>query len=203
MFLEQPIPSYKLKFHYVDPELIWEYDGVGGGRFSCYAPSFSITSKSYYFVIGHFGIGDHRHGNKPTTYVVSPIECEDGNTAFRRPESFSRLWTDSGSGASTDGTFWRVNCPNGYGSLSDLCQQGYSEPNKNTVWCIKHEYLEDDQHDTWLWDSIGAGTNNVGSVTSVDVNGGKSDLTRELVSVTTTHGATNTMKRIKAELIGM
>ena len=177
----------------MESELIWECNGACVGGFSCYAPSFSVASEaSYFFVVGHFGTS----GNKPTSYVVSPIDCNDGNTVFRRPESFSRLWTDSGSGAWRDGAFWRVNCPNGYGSLSDICTNGYSEPEKNTVWCIMLEYLEDDLHDTWVWDSKG-------TVGIVDVNGGKSDLTRELMSVTTTHGATNIMKRIKTEMIGM
>ena len=188
---EPPILSHKIKFHYVESELIWACDGACGGGIACYAPSFSEASKSFFFVVGHFVTS----GNKPTTYVVSPIDCKDGNTVFRRPESFTRLWKDSGSGAYRDGSFWRVNCPNGYGSLSDICKNGYSEPDKNTVWCIILEYLDDDLHDTWVWDSKG-------TVGNVDVNGGKSDLTRELMSVTTTHGAINTMKRIKTEIIG-
>ena len=182
----------------MDSTLIWD-DGKSGANhdFSCYAPSSDSSSRM--FVIGHFGIRDQQNGRKPRTYVVSLAGDADVNSVFQHPLSYSIIWTDAGSGATKDGSFWKVNCPDGYGSLSDLCQVGHKSPNLDAVWCIKKDYLEDDERDVLIWDDT-----NSGAQKNVDINGGQYEhRTMDLVAATTERGTTKTLKRIKMEYLGI
>jgi hypothetical protein len=112
---------------------------------------------------------------------------------LKKPSGYSRIWRDLYSGANRDGSFWRVNCPKGYGSLSDVCQNGWGNQRLEThqVWCVNMKYLKDDNHDRWIWNDKGSG-----SYYDVDINGGESSLTRELISATDKRGRTKTLKRI-------
>ena len=188
-------PSFRI--HEVDSTLIW--DDVNSGakhNFACYAPSLASTSNL--FVIGHFGISENRNGLKPKTYVVSLARDVKGNPVFQYPISYSLIWRDAGSFASKDGSFWKVNCPEGYGSLSDLCQIGYTSPNLDAIYCINQDYLEDDQHGNWIWDDTASG-----AAKDVDINGGDSELTKELVAATTQRGETKSLNKIKSEYLGI
>ena len=154
--------------HYTDFTPIWDDAGSGGELdFSCYAAS--GTDKPHIYGVGHFGINVNENGPKPRPWVVSLVDSDETSTIFRRPTIFSRIWTDKGTGAYKDGSFWKVNCPNGYNSLADLCQRGYddSKPSKSAVSCIKQEYLEDDLHNTFIWNDKWTG-----SSVDVDINGG-------------------------------
>ena len=120
---------------------IWNDAGSGGYHdFSCYALEYvggnrclgfklchlsEISDKPHIYGVGHFGINVNKNGPKPRPWVVSLVDSDEASTIFRRPTNFSRIWTDKGTGAYKDGSFWKVNCPNGYNSLADLCQHGY------------------------------------------------------------------------------
>ena len=179
----------------VGATLIWDDGGSGATYdFSCYAPSSNDLSNENH-VVGHFGIRDNKDGRKPKAFVVS--FTGDKSSAFRRPVSYSQIWNDRGSGAKKDGAFWKVNCPNGYGSLSDLCKYGWSYPSINDIWCIKEDYLERDYHGTWIWNDRRSGARR-----DVDINGGNSEMTKQLVAATTRRGTKKWLKKIKSEFIG-
>ena len=84
-----------------------------------------------------------------------------------------------------------MNCPTGYGSLSDLCMRGYSQPPPDAIWCVEEKYLEDDYHNTWIWNDQGTGADQ-----DCDINGGQSDFTKEFIGATTTRGGKKSLKKI-------
>ena len=183
----------RFQVHTVGPRLIYDDKGTGARYdFSCYAP---ITGSTHQYVIGHFGIGASRNGRKPTPYVMSVIGDKPENI-FKRPTHYQQIWKDSGSGGQKEGSFWTVVCPNGFASLSDLCQLGYGTPSSGAVWCINKRYLENDYHDKWIWDDRWSG-----AYDDVDIMGGRTRLTKELVSATNRRGQKKTLKGIKNTFI--
>ena len=77
-----------------------------------------------------------------------------------------------------------------------MCQRGYSTPNIDTVSCIRETYLERDNHNQWIWDDRGSG-----AYRDVDINGGQSDLTKALISATTSRGAKKSLRRIASKYL--
>ena len=123
--------------HYVSPKLIWDDAGAGAIHdFSCYAPD---ATSSGGFSIGHFGIRQKAAGSKPKTYIMSITGANVDPDAVRRPLSYSLTWTDKDSGAYKDGGIWKVNCPDGFATLSDLCTHGYEDPSLGAIMCIKEK----------------------------------------------------------------
>ena len=115
--------------------------------------------------------------------------------------NFSKIWSTDyqDSGVLQTGSFWQVNCPKGYGALSDLCQHGDSEPSISQVSCIREDYLEDDLHDDRIWSSSMSG-----AAVLVKLRGGKTDLTEALLGATTNEGGKRSgLKKIKSDLIGI
>ena len=174
----------KFHIHDVAPISIWNDGGSGGDHdFSCYGPS---GTSSEYFAISRFGTGSY--GKPQKTYVVS-VSGASTNDTFQKPTGYSRIYKDSGSGATLDGSFWSVSCPAGYGSLSDVCIKGYSQPPLDAIWCVEETYLEADHHDKWIWNDVGSG-----AWSDCEINGGRSELTKEFIGVT--NGGKKTLKKI-------
>ena len=59
----------------------------------------------------------YNHGQKNHTHLTNPIlSVSAGYTnSLAVPTGFSAIWNDSGSGANTDVTFWRMICSDGRG----------------------------------------------------------------------------------------
>ena len=174
--------------------LIWD-DGYSSAAmdFSCYKPCPHTTNQK---VVGHFGVNQKKKVKVPQTFVVKATG-RLATSAFARPEKFIKIWDDSGSGAHKDGSIWRMKCPTGYAGLSDLCSRGHdATPSVTDVWCIKNEYLEPEMRDNLIWESTGSGAD------TVDINGGKSKLTKFMVSATLSRGLTTSNSAIKKDLIG-
>ena len=173
----------------VPTKLRWSDAGSGAHQdFSCYAPDLRPEEKDR--TVGNFGIKATPDGAKPKVYGVS-VTTEQTEDIFKRPLSFEETWKDRLSGADEDGSFWRVNCPGGFGSLSDLCKSQWSEPSVEDVWCINERYLEDDPRTSVIWEDKGSG-----AINNVLINGGQQNHTKELISTWSA-----TLKRIKPELI--
>ena len=174
--------------------LIYDDGGTGSSRdFSCYSPS---PSSHRHYIVGHFGINAWYGGAKPATYVLS-VTGENPDTVFQRPTGYVQIWKDSGSGGSKDGSFWSVICPPGFGSLSDVCQLGYQKPSSLAVWCINENYLANEVRMNWIWDDTGSG-----ALSDVDIMGGNSPWTREMISATNHRGLKKSLQTIKATFQG-
>ena len=148
-------------------------------------------------IIGHFGIRQTSDGVKPETYVLS-ITGTHIHDVVRSPLSYILIWYDKNSGAYKDGAMWKVKCPNGYDSLSDLCTSGYDDPPLDATVCINKTYLVSDRHDVLIYDIYPSNAD-----IHLDINGGGTYLTKELISVTTDRGTKKSLKAIKPNFISM
>ena len=191
----------------MDPSFIWSDAGSGGFYgFSCYRADLneSASTPPNKFSIGHFGYGSNTYGPPSNTiWAISLSDPDKESEILQPPASFTKMWSTNyeDSGIDQAGSFWQVNCPSGYGALSDLCQLGESEPSKSEIFCIKEDYLEDDLHNSDIWKPILAGF-------AVDPNvmGGLiSKLSRFLIGVMAprdTPYKREGLKMIKSEFMG-
>ena len=139
-----------------DSDLIWKDNG-SGARYdiSIYRPKGS----SGYYPVGDIAV---RGLSKPrTAMIVKPMVGKEN--ALANPVSFRRRWTDSGSGASWDVSFWEPVCPYGYVALGHAAVRSHeSSPHTNEMACVKHDYATLGEWQ-WIWDDRGSGA-------SVDVS---------------------------------
>ena len=63
--------------------------------------------------------------------------------------------------------------------------------------CIKDKYLENEYRDRWLWHDKGSG-----AYADVDINGGSSTRTQNLVTATNQRGSKRTLHAIKSQYFG-
>ena len=183
-------------FHFTESTPIRITDDRGSGAwndFTCYKPDNTGSGR---YTVGHFGINANYRGNKPVVYQVSATR-QGAKRVFKEPERFRRIWKDSGSGGTYDWSVWEVVCSIGYGALSDVCQIGYNSPSTSTIMCIKDKYLENEYRDRWLWHDKGSGV-----YADVDINGGSSTRTQNLVTATNQRGSKRTLHAIKSQYFG-
>jgi len=113
-------------------ELQWEDKGSGGKmNGSFWRPK---ATEGYYILGGYAQRG----------YVAAPdgavIAVKAPFGPIQHPMAYERIWTDEGSGAHTEGSFWRPIPPEGYVALGIFCQKGYLEPEIEAMVCV-HENL--------------------------------------------------------------
>jgi hypothetical protein len=61
-----------------------------------------------------------------------------GDLVLQFSSSFTKVWSDKGSGASADVSFWQVVPPTGFHPLGSLAITGYNDPSgKNWSLCVK------------------------------------------------------------------
>jgi hypothetical protein len=105
-------------------------DRGSGGRYdgAFYNPNFAKLGDAYagYHFLGSFGVGSYA---SPTGPMLLVKDVGDGS-ALRRAEDFRLIWTDRGSGAALDGSFWLPVCSDdAYVALGAVCVRGHSKPN--------------------------------------------------------------------------
>jgi hypothetical protein len=109
-------------------ELAW-WDKGSGGRYdgAFYNPAFAELGRAYegYHFLGSFGVGSYARPSGPMLLVK---DVGDGS-ALRRAEDFRLIWTDRGSGATLDGSFWLPVCDDdAYVALGAVCVRGHGKP---------------------------------------------------------------------------
>ena len=132
-----------------DAEEIWNDRGSGANQdFSVWrAPGTGTT----------FSLGDlsNNNYNKPPSFLAK--DTSPKRNALRLPHSFRRIWTDAGSGANWDGSFWEPLCPPGFVALGNVAMRSHSiQPDLNSIACVNGTYTIPG---TWehVWDDRGSG----------------------------------------------
>jgi hypothetical protein len=113
--------------------LAWLDKGSGGicdGAF--YNPDFDMLRRQYgsfyddYYFLGSYGRSNYRPPEGPML-LVTDIGTQG---ALRPADDFELIWTDRGSGAKMDGSFWRPICRDdkSYVPLGIVCVRGHAKP---------------------------------------------------------------------------
>jgi hypothetical protein len=147
---EFPVNAHALEVQYGDEfELVWNDSGSGAHRDGAFFRPVPATGFS---IIGHYGQGNHGPAAGRVAVVKELIPG-----ALATPVRYEQIWNDSGSGANTDGAFWRPVPPDGYTCLGVVVTAGYSAPAVDAVRCVRTELTTPASIDRSLWDDQGSG----------------------------------------------
>jgi hypothetical protein len=103
--------------------------GICDGAF--YNPAFDMLRKEYgSFYDDYFFLGSHGRSNyRPSEGPMLLVRDVGAQGALRPADDFEPIWTDKGSGARMDGSFWRPICHDkSYVPLGIVCVRGYAKP---------------------------------------------------------------------------
>ena len=128
--------------------------GSGGNHdVSVYKPIPDSDSE----VVGTVAVKGYNSPNEPVIVFVYSTSTD----VARKAEDFELIYKDSGTGAYKDGSVWRPTCPDGYFSVSDFAQSGYTWPgvlyeSVKIRPCIVKSCLTQCEAE-WIWDDKGTG----------------------------------------------
>lgn len=106
---------------------------------------------------GYYPIGDvavATHSRPRTAFAVRPSKTSDG--LVRAPVSYTKIWSDRGSGADRDVTIWKANCPAGYVVLGNVATSG-AYPDIGMIFCLKYQYTTSGGKWEYVWRDHGSG----------------------------------------------
>lgn len=135
-----------------DSDLIWKDSGSGGYHdISIFRP----RGPSGYYVVGDIAIGNY--GSPRTALLAKAMDGKED--VFANPTSFRRRWTDRGSGADWDVSFWEPICPYSYLPLGHAAVRSHgSSPPRERFACVKHTHVVQGDWN-WVWNDRGTGAN--------------------------------------------
>jgi hypothetical protein len=112
---------------------------------------------------GYYMIGAYAQGNydEPTDCIlaVKPANPQSASL-LQAPRDWQRLWTDKGSGANMDGSFWHPSAQSSdYVCLGSIAQKGYSNPILNNYRCVHRCLVESIPSASRIWSTKGTGAN--------------------------------------------
>ncbi len=133
-------------FEGTDSDLIWRDSGSGARNdLSVHRPKGS----------GGYPVGDialNNYGKPGVSHIIKAVKT--GALAF--PISFRKIWDDSGSGASWDGSFWEPICPGNYVPLGHVSVRSHGRPSVTDVVCVKSDYVVVGNWQ-YVWNDRGSG----------------------------------------------
>lgn len=109
---------------------------------------------------GYIAVGDYGQSNygKPNGAVLTIKR--NGPIKWKYPVSYTRIWKDSGSGASWDGSYWRPNPPKGYVAIGMCCQRGHGRaPSVKEIACVRKDFAERTTPKSLIWNDRKSGAN--------------------------------------------
>jgi len=114
----------------------------------------SVNHKSDYHSVGDVAVNSH---SMPTiAYSLKASNTDD----LKSPVDFSKIWSDTGSGADKHVQLWKVHCPPTFVALGDVATNG-EKPGYDSISCVHKKYTERGSNDekTWslVWKDSGSG----------------------------------------------
>jgi hypothetical protein len=145
----------------------WLYNDQGSGGHHDVTFWRPIVEDPEYYLIGDY----IQPGYSPaygTSYIVKAVNDDPQHPVIKPPTGYNQIWTDRGSGGDHDGSIWFPVPPNGYIAIGWVCQSGYSPPSLR-YGCIRMDFVEESEANTWLWSDAGSGSH--GDVTAWNIAG--------------------------------
>ncbi|CAB4036255.1 Hypothetical predicted protein, partial [Paramuricea clavata] len=78
------------------------------------------------YIIGQVAVCQTNAEDVPVSSVI--LVKPSHPDLIRHPVNYHQEWNDKGSGGAKNGSFWRVNTPNGYVALGDVVTNSYLQP---------------------------------------------------------------------------
>lgn len=108
-----------------------------------------------YFALGSLGKGGW--GNPSGTEAMLVVKAVGNSDALAAPTDYQHIWSDSGSGANSDASFWVPVPPEGYAACGVVAQLGYTKPSLDEVRCVRSDLVSNAKVGGWIWDDSGSG----------------------------------------------
>lgn len=135
---------------------IWSDAGSGANQNGAFFRPV-LTNMQGFHSLGDLSVRSHSSAGQIMAVVR---DMSDSGNILVAPLSYTRLWTDAGSGANQDGSVWRPNPPAGYVAIGLVANSGYNAPSLNAMRCIKEEYVIQGVISTnAIWSDVGSGAN--------------------------------------------
>ncbi|KAF2519588.1 Vps62-related protein [Flavobacterium salilacus subsp. salilacus] len=153
----------KIKISIVNSfKLAWSDKGSGGDMDGAFYNPIDIP-------IGFHSIGSYGQSNygSPSGSLVVVKDIQDN--VLEHPVDYKLIYTDKGSGADMDGSFWEPIAPDGYVAMGILCVAGYNKPDNAAVVCLREDLVEEAQVGNLIWSDKGTGADKDGSFWEVNV----------------------------------
>jgi len=128
---------------------------------SIWRPSLSgyiYFDNSVWFSLGDIAYESHDYSPPSSVYMMRATSL-NWRSVFHRPNSYTRRWTDAGSGATLDCSIWEPVCPPHFNALGNVATNGEHPPLYSVV-CVKDTYTEvsEAMRDV-IWNDRGSGAN--------------------------------------------
>ena len=101
--------------------------------------------------IGSLGFSSYYNPNG--IHAVMVVKAKSGSTALASPLDYTLAWSDQGSGADDDGSFWIPVPTAGYKALGIVAQAGYNKPSLNDVVCVREDLTIPGEAGEVIWGS--------------------------------------------------
>jgi hypothetical protein len=119
---------------------------------------FIPTAEQSFFMIG--GYGSQINESKPCVLSVRESSRNPSGTPklLAPPKGWELTWTDKGSGADQDGSFWKaIPHSSEYRCLGSVPQAGYSKPSLATYRCVHSSLTQPVSISELVWSDKGSG----------------------------------------------
>ncbi len=147
--LLQPVTNANLAikvYESTESDIIWKDRRSGARRdISTHRPKGPGGQSVGDIAVGHYS-------SPATAPTVKAVKSD----ALSHPNSFRKIWDDSGSGASWDGSFWEPICPGNYVPLGHVSVRSHSRPSITDVVCVKRDYVVVGRWQ-YVWNDRGSG----------------------------------------------
>ena len=129
-------------------ERVWDDKGSGAHRNVSF---FKPVPRDGYYALGHYAHASHA---MPHDIVIVVKEKKPG--ALIAPLNYEKIWTDSGSGANSDGAVWWPSCPSNYVALGLVTTSG-AKPPLDAVRCVRQDLTAQAEVGDQIWNDGGSG----------------------------------------------
>lgn len=110
-----------------------------------------------YYALGSLGQSNYGNPNEQK-HVFVAVKADGDPAALAHPVDYQQIWTDRGSGADLDGSFWLPIPPRGYVALGLVAMRGYNKPLLTEVVCVKKEYTVRGKAGAFIWNDRSTGS---------------------------------------------
>lgn len=130
----------------------WNDSGSGGDHDGAYY--MPIAAEGYY-PLGSYGQGNYSNPNSLSAAII--VKALNDSTALAAPIDYTHIWSDSGSGADADGSFWLPVAPEGYVACGIVAQSGYGKPSLEAIRCVRSDLTANAKIGNFVWNDSGTG----------------------------------------------
>jgi hypothetical protein len=106
---------------------------------------------------GFYSLGSYGQSNYGPVTGVLYVARELVPGVLASPVDYTWVYSDWGSGAHLDGSFWKPVAPDGYVCLGLVAQVGYSKPGADAIRCVREDLTVPAKVGNTIWIDRGTG----------------------------------------------